>query len=102
MCHVGVKDLRDIYKWCCGPFCASHLVDGRLKGPSYHRFCLHFFQQWALLRRTPKLVHHILLDVTKFRRSERDNLLLTKKTPRKYFKKTNNMIIILHDLKSHY
>ena len=34
LCHIKVKDLLDIYKWGCGPFCVSLLLDRCLEGLS--------------------------------------------------------------------
>ena len=48
MRHIKVKDLLDICKWGCGPFCVSLLTDRRLKGLSWD--FVYVFQQWVILR----------------------------------------------------
>ena len=31
LCVINIKDLLDIYKWSCGPFCVPLLPDRQLK-----------------------------------------------------------------------
>ena len=103
MNHTNVKDLLDAYQCSCGSFCVSLLADRLLKDYNKTDF-VHIFPtmgiftsvrdgwyrtSWAEIRAD------ILYYLSKFRRSERNNIFFIGKKPfRKHFERNNSSFIM--------